>query len=143
VALRAEGKIAGIGLSNVSAAQLRQAAPADIACVQNLYNLLERDQEPTVRECQRLGIAFVPFFLLGSAFAQRPKVTDNPVVTEHAARLTITAAQAGLAWLLGHSPQTLLIPGTRNVDHLAMNIDTLNINLDGPAIPAFDLLAAH
>ncbi|MGI8880292.1 MAG: aldo/keto reductase [Jatrophihabitans sp.] len=141
-ALRDEGKIGGIGLSNVSSAQLRQAASAEIACVQNLYNLLERDDEPTLRECERLGIAWVPFFPLGSAFAQRTSVTRDPVVTEHAARLAMTPAQAGLAWQLAHSSQTMLISGTRSVEHLTENMDTLHVELDDAAIAAFDRLAA-
>jgi aryl-alcohol dehydrogenase-like predicted oxidoreductase len=138
--LRDKGKIGGIGLSNVSLAQLRQAAPAGIACVQNLYNLLERDAEPTLRECERLGIAWVPFCPLGSAFANWANVADSPVVIEHAARLGITPAQAGLAWLLGHSSRTLLIPGTRSVEHLAENLDTARIELDDAAVSAFDRL---
>jgi len=141
-ALRDEGKIGGIGLSHVSLAQLRQAVPAGIVCVQNLYNMREREHEPTLRECDRRGIAWVPFFPLGSAFAQRAKVTDAPVVAEHAARLEITPAQAGLAWLLAHSPRTLLIPGTNSAAHLAENIDSARIELDGAATAAFDQLAA-
>jgi pyridoxine 4-dehydrogenase len=140
--LRDEGKIEGIGLSNVSVAQLRQAVPAGIACVQNLYNLLERDTEPTLRECERLGIAWVPFCPLGSAFATWANVTDAPVVVEHATRLGISPGQAGLAWLLMHSPRTLLIPGTRSVEHLAENLETARIELDDAALAAFDQLAA-
>jgi aryl-alcohol dehydrogenase-like predicted oxidoreductase len=138
--LRDKGKIGGIGLSNVSLAQLRRAAPTGIACVQNLYNLLERDAEPTLRECERLAIAWVPFCPLGSAFANWANVADSPVVIEHAARLGITPAQAGLAWLLGHSSRTLLIPGTRSVEHLAENLDTARIELDDAAVSAFDRL---
>lgn len=141
-ALRDEGKIGGIGLSHVSPDQLRRAGPAGIVCVQNLYNLLERDHEPTLRECERLGIAWVPFFPLGSAFVQRTNVTDSPVVISHAARLAITPAQAGLAWLLAHSPRTLLIPGTRSVEHLDENMQTLRCTLDDAAMAAFDRLAA-
>jgi pyridoxine 4-dehydrogenase len=141
VALRAEGKIDDIGLSSVSAAQLRQAAPVGIACVQNLYNVLERDQEPVLRECERLGVAWVPYFPLGSGFAQRTNVTGSPVVIEHAARLGITPSQAGLAWLLGHSPRTLLIPGTRSIAHLVENVAAAGIQLDDDAVAAFDRLA--
>lgn len=140
--LRDEGKIGGIGLSNVNPAQVRQGAPAGIACVQNIYNLLERDQEQTLRECERLAIAWVPFFPLGSAFAQRTKVTEAPTVTRHAARLGITPAQAGLAWLLKQSPRTLLIPGTRSLEHLAENVDAIRIELDDAAIAALDQPAA-
>jgi pyridoxine 4-dehydrogenase len=141
IALREEGKIGGIGLSHVSAAQLRQALPAGIVCVQNLYNVLTRGQEDVLAECARRGIAWVPYFPLGSAFDRLPSVTDDPVVIAHARRLGITPAQAGLAWLLGHSPVTLLIPGTRDLAHLADNVAVARIALDHEAMTAFDALA--
>ncbi len=141
IALRTEGKIDGIGLSHVSLAQLRQALPAGIVCVQNLYNVLTRDHEDMLAECAEHGIAWVPYFPLGSAFDRIPSVTDNATVIAHAERLGITPAQAGLAWLLGHSPATLLIPGTRNPDHLAENVAVARIELDQEAMTAFDALA--
>jgi aryl-alcohol dehydrogenase-like predicted oxidoreductase len=141
IALRDEGKIGGIGLSHVSRAQLRQALPAGIACVQNLYNVLARGQEDVLIECAEQGIAWVPYFPLGSALNRLPSVTGNPVVVTHARRLGITPAQAGLAWLLGHSPVTLLIPGTRDPGHLADNVAVAGITLDREATTAFDALA--
>jgi pyridoxine 4-dehydrogenase len=141
IALRDEGKIDGIGLSHVSLAQLRQALPAGIICVQNLYNVLTRDHEDVLTECADHGIAWVPYFPLGSAFDRLPSVTDNPVVIAHAQRLGITPAQAGLAWLLGHSPAALLIPGTRDLAHLVDNVAVARIELDQEAMAAFDTLA--
>jgi pyridoxine 4-dehydrogenase len=141
IALRDEGKLAGIGLSHVSLAQLRQALPAGIVCVQNMYNMLERGDEDLLAECERNGIAWVPFFPLGSAFDRMTHVTEHPVVVAHAERLGMTAAQAGLAWLLAHSPQTLLIPGTRSPGHLAENVAVAQVRLDAEAITAFDALA--
>ncbi|MEV5707411.1 aldo/keto reductase [Actinoallomurus sp. NPDC052274] len=140
IALRDEGKIGGIGLSQVSLAQLRQALPAGIVCVQNLYNVLTRGQEDVLTECAEHGIAWVPYCPLGSAFDWLPSVTDNPVVIAHAERLGITPAQAGLAWLLAHSPAALLIPGTRGLSHLADNVAVTRIELDREAMTAFDAL---
>ncbi len=74
-ALRDEGKIGGIGLSNASLEQVRQALPVGIACVQNAYSLLDRAGEPLLDLCRAHGIAWVPFFPLGSAFPNQPKVT--------------------------------------------------------------------
>jgi aryl-alcohol dehydrogenase-like predicted oxidoreductase len=141
IALRDAGKIGGIGLSNVSAAQLRQALPAGIVCVQNLYNVLHRGQEDVLIECAEQGVAWVPYFPLGSAFGRTKKVTDDPAVIAHARRLGITPAQAGLAWLLRHSPATLLIPGTRDPGHLTENVAVARITLDREATTAFDMLA--
>ncbi|MGW4642806.1 aldo/keto reductase [Sphaerisporangium sp. NPDC004334] len=143
IALRDEGKIGGIGLSHVNLAQLRQALPAGIVCVQNLYNVLTRDHEDVLTECAEQGIAWVPYCPLGSAFDWLPSVTDDPVVIAHAGRLGITPAQAGLAWLLGHSPATLLIPGTRNLAHLADNVAVTRIHLDQQATTAFNALSQH
>ncbi len=141
VALRDEGKIAGIGLSQVGLAQLRQALPAGIVGVQNLYNVLAREHESLLIECAQHGVAWVPFFPLGSAFEQLPSVSADPVVIAHAERLNLSPAQAGLAWLLGHSPATLLIPGTRDLQHLADNVAVARIELDQAAITAFDALS--
>src|SRR3954465_15831730 len=141
IALRDEGKIGGIGLSQVTLAQLRQALPAGIVCVQNFYNVLTRDHEDVLTECAEHGIAWVPYCPLGSAFDRLPSVTDDPVVIAHAERLGITPAQAGLAWLLGHSPATLLIPGTRDLAHLADNVAVARIELDQEAMVALDAVA--
>jgi len=141
IALRDEGKIGGIGLSHVSLGQLRQALPAGIVCVQNLYNVLTREHEDVLIECAARGIAWVPYFPLGSAFDRIPSVTAHPVVVAQAERLGITPAQVGLAWLLGHSPATLLIPGTRDLGHLADNMAVAGIELDREATEALDALA--
>lgn len=139
-ALRDAGKIEGIGLSVVSAAQLRHALPAGIACVQNLYSVLDRTTEPVLALCREHGIAWVPFFPLGSGFANRPKVTDNPTVAAVAADVGATPAQVALAWLLAHYDATLLIPGTANPAHLAQNIAAGSLRLPPPAMTLLNTL---
>jgi aryl-alcohol dehydrogenase-like predicted oxidoreductase len=141
-ALRDEGKIGGIGLSNVSAAQLDQALPAGIACVQNSYSVLDRTAEPVLDRCREHGIAWVPFFPLGSSgFAGMRKVTDNPTVTAVAAALGVTPAQVGLAWQLAHYGGTLLIPGTANPAHLAENLAAGAVELPRASLAALDELS--
>jgi pyridoxine 4-dehydrogenase len=141
-ALRDAGKIGGLGLSSVSAGQLDQARPAGIACVQNLYSVLDRTAEPVLDRCRRHGIAWVPFFPLGSAFQNRPRVTDNPAVLAVAAEVGATPAQVGLAWLLAHYDHTLLIPGTANPAHLDENIAAGAVRLPAASLAALDSLAA-
>jgi aryl-alcohol dehydrogenase-like predicted oxidoreductase len=141
-ALRDAGKIGGIGLSSVSAGQLGQAAPVGIACVQNLYSVIDRTAEPVLDRCRELGVAWVPFFPLGSAFANRARVTDDPTVIAVAAELGVTAAQAGLAWLLSHYEGTLLIPVTSDPAHLAENIAAGAVRLPPASVTALDRLAA-
>jgi len=143
IALRDEGKIGGIGLSNVTLEQLQQALPAGIACVQNAYSILDRSAEPLLEVCREHDIAWVPFFPLGSAFPGIAKVTEHPDVIETASKLGATPAQVGLAWLLAHSPKTLLIPGTSSLDHLDENVATADICLDPESMNILDGLASQ
>jgi len=140
IALRDEGKIGGIGVSSVPLEILRRALPAGIACVQNSYSLLDRSQEEMVDVCVQAGIAWVPYFPLGSAFPDFPKVTDNPVVREIATELGATPAQVGLAWLLAHAPTTLLIPGTRSIAHLEENLGAGDVTLSADALARLDAI---
>jgi pyridoxine 4-dehydrogenase len=142
VALRDEGKIRGIGISNVTPDQLRQALPAGIACVQNPYSVLDRSGEPVLDLCREHDVAWVPFFPLGSAFPGVPKVTEHPAVVAAATALGATPAQVGLAWLLAHDPHVLLIPGTSSLEHLAENMATANVHLDADTKTVLDGLAA-
>jgi pyridoxine 4-dehydrogenase len=138
VALRDEGKIDGIGLSSVTADQLRQALPVGIACVQNLHSLVDRTSEPVLDVCREQDIAWVPFFPLGSAIPGWPKVADQPAVQAAAAALGATPAQVALAWLLARYEGTLLIPGTANPDHLAENIAAGDVRLDPGTLKELD-----
>jgi pyridoxine 4-dehydrogenase len=138
IALRDEGKIGAIGVSNVPLALLRRARPAGIVCVQNAYSLLDRSQEEMLDFCTADDIAWVPFFPLGSSFPGFPKVTDNAVVADIAGEIGVTPAQVGLAWLLAHAPNTLLIPGTRSVAHLEENIGAANVALRADALERLD-----
>jgi pyridoxine 4-dehydrogenase len=140
-ALREAGKIGAIGLSNVSAGQLRQALPAGIACVQNSYGILDRTAEPVLQLCREHDIAWVPFFPLGSAFRNRLKATDDPTVAGIAGDLGATPAQVALAWLLTHYDHTLLIAGTSDSAHLAENIAAGSLRLTAASVRALDQLA--
>ncbi|CQD10498.1 oxidoreductase YdbC [Mycobacterium europaeum] len=138
IALRDEGKIGGIGISAVPLDVVRRALPAGIACVQNAYSVLDRSQEDTLQLCAAEGIAWVPYFPLGSSFPGFPKVADHPVVAEIAGELGVTGAQVGLSWLLSHAPNTLLIPGTRSVTHLQENLGAGDVTLGADALEKLD-----
>jgi pyridoxine 4-dehydrogenase len=131
VQARDDGLIGGIGLSNVTREHLLHALTVtDIACVQNPMNLADRASMPVLEECLVRGIAFVPFFPLGSAFGRGNAVLGDPRVTALAARLGRTPAQVALAWLLSLRPNVLLIPGTSSLSHLAENMAVRDIVLD-------------
>ncbi|MFJ8858868.1 aldo/keto reductase [Streptomyces sp. NPDC102451] len=142
-ALRDEGKIGAIGLSSVTADGVRRALPAGIACVQNAYSLLTRDDEDTLRLCLAEDIAWVPYFPLGSAFDGLPKVSDEPAVITAARELAATPAQVGLAWLLHHAPHLLLIPGTADPGHLKENVDAGALTLDEATLAALDAVPSR
>jgi aryl-alcohol dehydrogenase-like predicted oxidoreductase len=139
-ALRDEGKIGGVGVSNVSADQLRQALPIGIACVQNAYSVLDRSGEPLLEICREHRIAWVPFFPLGSAFPGMAKVTEHPAVVAAARDQHATPAQVGLAWLLAHDPLILVIPGTTSLSHLEENVASADLRLDAETIGILDRL---
>jgi pyridoxine 4-dehydrogenase len=141
IALRGEGKIGGIGISSVNVHQLRQALPAGIACVQNAYNLLDRADERLLELCLEYDVAWVPYFPLGSGFAGASRVTEHPAVLAAAAAQGATPAQVGLAWLLAHDPNILLIPGTSSLEHLEENVATADVHLDAATMAVLDGLA--
>ena len=142
-ALRDEGKIGAIGLSSVTIDGLRRALPAGVVCVQNSYSLVSRTDEGMLDLCLAEGIAWVPYFPLGSAFAGMPKVIEEAAVQAVAERLGATAQQIGLAWLLRHAPNTLLIPGTADVAHLEANVAVGGIRLDDEAMERLDAVSSR
>ncbi|MGZ6651987.1 MAG: oxidoreductase [Solirubrobacteraceae bacterium] len=130
--LRGEGKLDLIGVSNASAGTVRRALElVDIACVQNAFSLVNRAEQDELDLCEERGLAFVPFFPLGSAFAGGPaQLAAEPAIAEVAERHEATPSQIALAWLLHHSARILLIPGTSSVRHLEENIAADEIELD-------------
>ncbi|MFG2877035.1 aldo/keto reductase [Streptomyces sp. NPDC048337] len=136
--LRAEGKIRHIGLDTVTAEQLRLALESvPIASVQNAYNLLERGSAEVLALCEERGIAFLPYYPLGSGSLTR----------ESAAALTAVASahgagtgQIALAWLLHHSPVLCPTPGTGSPAHLAENLDAATIHLSPRELAVLDAL---
>jgi aryl-alcohol dehydrogenase-like predicted oxidoreductase len=142
-ALRDEGKIGAIGLSSATLDGLRRALPVGIACVQNAYSLASRDDEDMLRLCVAEDIAWVPYFPLGGAFPGLPKVTDEPAVHTVAEALGVTPSQVGLAWLLHHAPNVLLIPGTADATHLDANMAVNDITLDDATLAALDAIESR
>jgi pyridoxine 4-dehydrogenase len=132
--LQREGKVRHIGLSNVTAKQVAEGrALANIACVQNLYNLALRHDDPLIDQLAAAQIAFVPFFPLGG-FTPLQSATLSRV----ADGLGATPMQVALAWLLRRSPNILLIAGTSSVAHLRENLAAAQLALPADALQAFE-----
>ncbi len=131
-ALRSEGKIRHVGLSNVTLDQVKEAQRiVPIASVQNRYNLSEREDDPVVDYCAGQKIAYLPWGpLAAKPFApEAPLATGSGPVAQIAGELGATAGQVALAWLLRRSPNIILIPGTTSIAHLEENVAAATIAL--------------
>jgi len=125
-ALREEGLIRHLGLSNVDAAQLAEArAIVPVVAVQNNFHIAKRDEAAVLDACAADGIGFAPFFPLGGG---RTDINDDRLA-KVAARHGATVPQIALAWLLALSPVTLAIPGTGSLAHLEENMAARSITL--------------
>ena len=138
--LRREGKLELIGLSNVTRAQLEEALDlVPIAGVQNQYSMLDRSNDDVLAACRERGLAFVPFFPLGSAFTGGPqKLAENATIARVAANHGVTPSQVALAWLLHRDERILLIPGTASVAHLEENLAAADVALDADDVATLD-----
>jgi aryl-alcohol dehydrogenase-like predicted oxidoreductase len=138
--LRDEGKLALIGISNVTHAQAEEALRlADVACVQQGYSILDRSCEDVLELCIEHDLAFVPFFPLGSAFTGGPAtLASDPAVAGVAAKHEVTPSQVALAWLLHRDERVLLIPGTTSVSHLEENLAAAEVVLDPEDLAALE-----
>jgi pyridoxine 4-dehydrogenase len=132
--LRQEGLIRHVGLSNVTMKQVEEARHiVPVACVQNMYNLAHRGDDPLIDALSRDGIPYVPFFPLGGF---SPLQSD--ALSSVAANLDATPMQVAIAWLLQRSPNVLLIPGTSSVAHLRENLKAANLALPKDALALLD-----
>jgi pyridoxine 4-dehydrogenase len=119
-ALQQEGLVGHIGVSNVTPQMLAEAQGiAPVVCVQNHYNLVHRADDPLVDALAREGIAYVPFFPLGGF-----SPIQSAALETVARRLETTPMEVALAWLLARSPNLVLIPGTRSIEHLEQNLES-------------------
>jgi pyridoxine 4-dehydrogenase len=131
--LRQEGKLDLIGVSTVTleGVKLAQELVGTVGEVQNAYSILHREDEAVVDYCDAEGIAYVPYFPLGSAFTGGPKaLAEDPAIAAVASKHGVTPSQVALAWLLARSERILLIPGTSSVAHLEENLAAGDVTLD-------------
>jgi len=136
--LKEQGKVRHIGVSEVSVEQLEAAREVtEIASVQNLYNLTNRQSQDVLDYATAEGIAFIPWFPIATGDLARP---DSPVAAV-AAELDATPSQVALAWLLQKSPVILPIPGTKSVEHLSENMGAAQLTLSADDVAKLDGLA--
>jgi pyridoxine 4-dehydrogenase len=134
-ALRDEGKIRHIGLSEVSVDQLRAAqAVAPIATVQNLFNYADRSAEPLLEVCAAESIGFIPWFPLATGQLSGAGSPLGDAAREHG----VSPSRLALAWLLRRSPVMLPIPGTSSVAHLEDNVAAASVELSDEEFEKLD-----
>lgn len=137
--LKERGLIRHIGLSNVTARQVSDAQKmTPIVCVQNQYNVANRQDDPLIDELAAQHIAWVPFFPLGGFTPLQARELNDV-----AASLDATPMQVALAWLLQRSPNILLIPGTSSLAHLHENLAAAQLTLPPEALATLDNLQPH
>lgn len=164
-----EGKIRGIGLSEVNADTLRKAhAVHPITALQSEYSLWTRDPEDGVLEvCRELGIAFVPYSPLGRGFLTGQIKTFEDFEPDdyrrHSPRFQgenfdknlqlvkkiedlatakgCTTAQLALAWVLAQGDNIFPIPGTKRIPYLEENVGALDVQLTEAELLEIDAIA--
>jgi pyridoxine 4-dehydrogenase len=138
--MRREGKLELIGLSNATRALVEEALElVPIAGVQNQYSVLDRSNGDVLEACRERGLAFVPFFPLGSAFTGGPtKLAEDAAIAQVSAKHGATPSQVALAWLLHRDERILLIPGTSSVAHLEENLAAADVELDTADMTALE-----
>jgi len=130
-----EGLVKHVGLSEVSVDEIKAAREVvEIATVQNLYNLTNRQSEGVLEYCEQEGIGFIPWFPLAAGKLAEP----GGAVADAAAAHDATPGQVALAWLLQRSPVMLPIPGTSSVAHLEENVAAAELRLGDEELARLD-----
>ena len=132
--LKQQGLIRHLGLSNITPQQLAEGRKiTEIACVQNMYNVAQRNDDGFIDVLAKQSIAYVPFFPLGGFTP-----LQSSALNAAAASLGTTPMQVALAWLLQRSPNILLIPGTASLEHLRENLKAATLHLPLKVIADLD-----
>jgi aryl-alcohol dehydrogenase-like predicted oxidoreductase len=132
--LRRQGLIRHLGMSNVTPEQLVEAQKiTEIVCVQNFYNVANRNDDGFIDNLAKQGIPYVPFFPMGGFTPLQSSKLDAA-----AASLQATPMQVALAWLLQRSPNILLIPGTSSVKHLRENLKVATLPIPSEVVADLD-----
>jgi aryl-alcohol dehydrogenase-like predicted oxidoreductase len=134
--LQRKGLVRHIGLSNVTSAQITEAQGiAEIVCVQNHYNVVQREDDALIDELANKGVAYVPFFPLGGFTPIQSSALSGIADT-----LGATSMQVALAWLLHRAPNILLIPGTSSLAHLRENMQAAQLTLPEAVLAELDAI---
>jgi len=120
-----EGLIKHIGLSEVDIDVIKKAGEFfEVATVQNVYSVDNRKWEHVLQYCKAHNIVFIPWFPLNAG-----NIASQAKLQQIAEKHAVTVHQVALNWLLNHSDNILLIPGTSSIAHLEENMQAISIEL--------------
>jgi aryl-alcohol dehydrogenase-like predicted oxidoreductase len=140
--MQEQGKIRHIGLSEVTSAEIEDAARiVSVTTVQNRYSLADRRHEQTLSYCEQHGIGFLPWYPMAAGKLLKPDHPSAQALARVAARHSATPAQLSLAWLLQRSPAMLPIPGTSKAAHLEENVAAAGLRLSKEEIAELETAA--
>ncbi|HET7896877.1 MAG TPA: aldo/keto reductase [Flavisolibacter sp.] len=135
--IKEEGLVKHIGLSEVGVEQIQKAQQyVPVVSVQNMYSVDNRKWEPVLRYCEEQNMAFIPWYPLNAGNVHAIE-TLKKIGEKHKA----TAHQVALSWLLHHSNNILLIPGTSKLAHLEENVRAASVQLTGEDMKELESLA--
>jgi len=134
-----EGLIKHIGLSEVDIDTIKKAREYfEVASVQNMYSVDNRKWEPVLQYCKAHDIVFIPWFPLNAG-----NVASQDLLKQIAEKHNATVHQVALNWLLNHSDNILLIPGTSSIAHLEENMQAISLELTDDDIRELNTVSAQ
>ncbi|HYL71296.1 MAG TPA: aldo/keto reductase [Candidatus Dormibacteraeota bacterium] len=136
--LRKEGKVRHVGVSNFKVEELARAQRiVPVVSVQNRYNVSDRASDDVLAECERAGLAFIPWAPIASGSSEKLQHGAGSDALEAAAKAHgVSVFQTAIAWLLAKSPAMLPIPGTSSVAHLEDNVAAAHLQLSAAELAA-------
>jgi aryl-alcohol dehydrogenase-like predicted oxidoreductase len=138
--LRAEGKIAHVGLSNVTVREIDEArAVVPIVSVQNRWNPRHRapESDGVLSYCSAHGIAFLPYSPFGGASGAKALSRTGRLAGE-AKRRGMSPHRLVLAWMLAKSPAVIAIPGARRVESIVDSAKAADVELSADDVIAVE-----
>ena len=136
--IQEEGLVKHIGLSEVGIDQIQMAMDyINVVSVQNMYSVDNRKWETVLDYCNQNNLAFIPWYPLNAGNVQALDKL-NRIGKKHNA----SAHQVALSWLLHHSDNILLIPGTSKVSHLEENFKASSIVLSKEDMETLDRIGS-
>jgi pyridoxine 4-dehydrogenase len=134
---QADGRIKHIGLSEVDVEMIKKAQDFfEVVSVQNMYSVDNRKWEHVLQYCKAHNIAFIPWFPLNAG-----NVSSQAILKQVAEKYDATVHQVALNWLLNHSENILLIPGTSKVEHLEENLQATALELSAEDIKLLNTIS--